>query len=215
MTIAEVHVSHPDLVLVATVRAASDARFERRDPPVAVADGSFVAFFAVASAFDDVDRALDADPTVADPQVVADYGDRRVYRVRVTGDAKLVSPTLAGLSIQLLDVTTDAEGVTLRLLIPGREALVAFREFCDAESMGFAVRAMYPNEDAETQHGLGLTENQRAVLQTARERGYFDDPRKTSLQELADEAGISTSGIGRRLRRAVGTLIDAMLDPED
>jgi len=45
----------------------------------------------------------------------------------------------------------------------------------------------------------------------AYERGYFDTPRETSLEEIAEELGITQQSLSSRLRRGHRRLIKATL----
>ncbi|MEA5389461.1 helix-turn-helix domain-containing protein [Haloarculaceae archaeon H-GB11] len=176
--------------------------------------GATVLFFTASGVLDSLPAALAADPTVCDPLLVADYGDEHVYRVVVTPKALLVAQKVAELDIHLLDVESDGLGWCFRMLLPDRDALAQFKEYCDANGISFGVRTMYRKEEKQTKGGFGLTDAQRSALVLARERGYFDDPRTVSLAELAAEADVSPSAMGRRIRRATGALVDAMLSQQ-
>lgn len=63
-------------------------------------------------------------------------------------------------------------------------------------------------DDGSEPPGDGLSDRQREALRTAYERGYFEIPRKTSLEALATELGISASSVSERLRRAQTQLIE-------
>jgi predicted DNA binding protein len=54
----------------------------------------------------------------------------------------------------------------------------------------------------------GLTKNQRKLLETAYERGFFDVPRKVDLRSLAMELGLSRSTIMESLRRAMCKILE-------
>jgi predicted DNA binding protein len=56
-----------------------------------------------------------------------------------------------------------------------------------------------------------LTERQYEALLLAYEAGYFDDDRKTSLEELAAVLGISRQALAGRIRRATRNLIEQAL----
>lgn len=56
--------------------------------------------------------------------------------------------------------------------------------------------------------GDGLTDHQQEALRTAYELGYFDIPRRASLQEVAAALDISASSLSERLRRAQTRLIE-------
>lgn len=210
MTIAEVHVSHPQFVLGPTLRAAPDVYIRRESQPVPVGGtDTLLLFFTAAGEFEGFDEALTDDPTVTDARLLAELPDKRVYRVQLTDRSKLLTYKLAELGIYLFEISHDDDGWLLHVLLPDLDALAAFREYCAAEDVSFRVKAMYQNDEAATRGGFGLTDGQREALMMAFERGYFSDPREITLQELAAETGISSTAFGRRLRRASEQLIEA------
>jgi predicted DNA binding protein len=52
-----------------------------------------------------------------------------------------------------------------------------------------------------------LTARQEAVLEVARERGYYDVPRRTSVREIADDLDCSKSTAANHLRKAEARLV--------
>lgn len=56
-----------------------------------------------------------------------------------------------------------------------------------------------------------LTDRQREVVETAYSHGYFDSPRETSSEELAEELGFSTSAFHHHIRAAERTMFDSIL----
>ncbi len=55
----------------------------------------------------------------------------------------------------------------------------------------------------------GLTPQQRIAIVTAYEMGYFNQPRDSSLQAVADALGVSPSAASGRLRRGLQALVKA------
>ncbi|MFB6108641.1 MAG: helix-turn-helix domain-containing protein [Haloplanus sp.] len=66
--------------------------------------------------------------------------------------------------------------------------------------------------------GAELTPRQREVIQYAFDAGYFEWPRETTSEELADELGISRATCLEHLRKAeeklLATMLDRSVDPE-
>jgi predicted DNA binding protein len=52
-----------------------------------------------------------------------------------------------------------------------------------------------------------LTDEQRAALRVALEKGYFEVPRATTLVEVAAELDRSDVEVSRQLRHGVGTVL--------
>ena len=59
-----------------------------------------------------------------------------------------------------------------------------------------------------------LTEKQRAVLRTAYHAGYFEWPRGSTAEDLAESMGVSSPTLHNHLRRAQQTLLERILDGE-
>jgi len=53
----------------------------------------------------------------------------------------------------------------------------------------------------------GITDRQLAALQLALEEGYYEQPRKTSLRELADQTSVARSTYEEHLRKAENKLL--------
>lgn len=61
---------------------------------------------------------------------------------------------------------------------------------------------------------VSLRPEQRRVLEVAAERGYYETPRGTTLEEIADDLGVPRSTVSYRLRRAEADLVAAFLASE-
>lgn len=57
-----------------------------------------------------------------------------------------------------------------------------------------------------------LTETERETLVVAAESGYFETPRQTSLDDLAEQFGVSKTAVSMNLRRAERKLINATIE---
>ncbi len=60
-----------------------------------------------------------------------------------------------------------------------------------------------------------LTENQEKLLKMAYELGYFDYPRRISLEELADKLNLNPSTLSEKMRRAIRNLIKDHIEKKD
>ncbi len=55
-----------------------------------------------------------------------------------------------------------------------------------------------------------VTDKQREAVELAIELGYYDDPRRASLDDLADRLGISKSAVSQRLNSVESTLVRSL-----
>jgi predicted DNA binding protein len=162
---------------------------------------------------DDLDAfesALADDETVVDVQRLSDADDRRLYRVRLTGRASVVTyDAWVGLGAARLEMRYADGRWHARIRFPGRDALATFREFCLDHDLDFQLDRLYDSDgdgDSETARSR-LTSSQREALRLAHEGGYFAIPRETTLAEIAAELDISDQATSERLRRGCGRLV--------
>lgn len=207
--IAEFEVTSP--IMQESAKAVPDMVFRTEDLHLR-GDAKFV-FWASGDDFDRFESALVTDPTVRAYTVLTELSDRRLYRVTLTEEGKqaMTYPAATEYDIVFLDVTATHKGSHVRARVPTREALKAYGKACDDRAMSFHLDRLYRVEPDDTADRYGLTPAQREVLDRAHERGYFNNPRSTTLEELAEEFDVTPSALGRRMRRAQDALIDHTL----
>jgi predicted DNA binding protein len=208
--IAVVEIDHPDLALAPTVRETAASiqvvSHTATDPET----GMF--FFLVESdSFRTFEAALGRDHTVEESTLIAEASTTRIYRLQHTPGTKLVSPITTEMGGLTLEAGSTDTGWSVRLQLPDRETLSTIWEYCDREGIDFRIDHIYSLDEFAVDDGVGLTDPQRETLVTAYEAGYFEEPRDTSLQELADELGISPTAVGGRIRRGTSRLIERTL----
>lgn len=106
-------------------------------------------------------------------------------------------------------VTGVTDGrVRVRVYLPDRDSLAGVIEDLERTATDFTVvklrridREGVEGTSEEITFDLGeLTEKQRATAVRAVETGYYDQPRGASLEQLAEEMGISKSALSQRLK---------------
>ena len=124
----------------------------------------------------------------------------------------------AGAAIAFLAIADrlvgHADGWLLRLQLDGHEALYALNERATELDVRLDVLELHQSAPAEDRTEYGLTESQAEALVAAYVRGYYDEPRETSLSELADTLGISETAVSGRLRRGSARLVESILVDE-
>lgn len=210
--IALVGISHEDLALTPTIVDGPPSSIQV--VPQSSTDPETNKFFFLVedvADFEAFEAALDADHTVAEWDAVSDFDGGRLYRLGHTEETKLISPKTVELGGLMLEATSKSQGWNVRLQFPNRETLSELWEFCDAEGIGFDLRQVYHKESAGIGDATGLTDAQRETLVKAHEAGYFEEPRRTSLAELAEELELSPTAVGGRIRRGTAALVETTL----
>jgi predicted DNA binding protein len=207
MIIAELSLSASSLLLTPTIEANPESRVRIQFQPAM--DPERRRFFVMVESpdFDAFDDALADDYTVADPQVMAEGDDFRMYRLGLSEDVVAVTPMVTEVGGMVLEMHSTGSMWFVKLQIPDRDALVSFREFCGAMDIDYRLERLYRTEPTR-EFDVGLTEQQRETLLEAFREGYFDVPRSASQAELARDLGVSDSAVSQRVRRAVAALVE-------
>ncbi|SEV95627.1 helix-turn-helix domain-containing protein [Halobacterium jilantaiense] len=163
----------------------------------------------------DFEAALDADPTVRCTRQVCSLNDRTLFRVKTVSfppEQPLLVPTLRAHDATHIDATRDAEGLHVRARFPDRDALNAFLDAAEAVGRRADVHRLYAAESGPAD-SHDLTERQRAALELAHERGYYETPSEVTLEALAEEFGVTPQTLSRHLRVAVEKVVADAVRP--
>ncbi|MDQ2071441.1 bacterio-opsin activator domain-containing protein [Haloarcula sp. NS06] len=170
---------------------------------------------------DRVCRALTEMPSVESCAVVETAAENRVPLLEVTLDEISASPldTLAdyGGAVQQAvaadgDLRFTAEmapDINVRAVV---EAIQEGTPGTELRSKQYVDQPVSTVTDFQTQIRDQLTPKQAAALKTAYARGYYDWPRGSSAEELAETLDISAPTLHYRLRKAHDAVIGSLFD---
>lgn len=149
-----------------------------------------------------LERHVRESAYIEDLEPLETVEDRTLYRVAWTGEFEdLVDCIVRNEGTILESHTVDGTWV-FRLRFPDSALLAQFYDFCTDHDIRFTIERVYTLTDrSPNEQTFELTSEQREALVLAYERGYFETPRATSLDELAAELGISSQALSDRIRR--------------
>ena len=159
-----------------------------------------------------IDEALSVDPSVDAADLLIESPDRFLYDVTLAEHSRRVIDRLLEDGGSILEVSGSAGWWQIELRFAERTSLSRTHDRLTEEGTHVEV-ARVSRVTAEAATHPRLTPEQREALTAAFEHGYFEIPRRTSMEELADVLGISHQALSERLRRAYETLVDAELQP--
>ena len=151
-------------------------------------------------------------PGVRDIKLVDQVDNEYLMRCEWVPDYDGVIDALISPEVVLLSAVGTAEEWTFELRGESRGAIAEFREFCHNHDAPVVLTKLQAIQPLNTKRKL--TEAQREALVLAYEQGYFNSPRETSLEKIADELDISQQAVGSRLRRGTRRLIEKGLFEE-
>ena len=106
---------------------------------------------------------------------------------------------------------TLCDSICLQLSLPDSESASEFLRVLGRSETNAQVQSVLETDgpgNAVVPVDLGaLTQKQRETMLLALERGYYERPRRTNLEELAAETELSESGVSERLNAAERTLV--------
>ncbi|WP_135820104.1 bacterio-opsin activator domain-containing protein [Halostella litorea] len=165
------------------------------------------------------ERAEAAD-AVESFRLVEARADDALLEFVVSGTTPAVALTRAGATVSDVDVT--GEGTRLTAELP-RDA--DLRSVVDALADAFPSAAVIGKRETERsartvdefRRGVAdrLTDRQESALHAAYAGGYFDWPRESTAEEIADAMGVSSPTLHNHLRKGQRELLGAVFDDGD
>jgi hypothetical protein len=160
-----------------------------------------------------VRHLLEADHTVDRIQPMEGF-EEELWGVVFADDTRLITPLVTSHDGFVLEARSSSfedglGGWYERWVLPDRQALHDIWQRARNDGFQFEVLEFRERNrgDPEYTGPNAITDEQREALVMAFERGYFEEPRETSLEDLAAELDVSASAVGARLRRGMNSLV--------
>lgn len=159
------------------------------------------------------ERALAADPTVAEIRATASFDQECLYHVEWSeGIRELVREMIDHEGV-ILEASGRDDQWLLRIRFMTREQFDAFREYFEERIPAMGLTQLFT--PMHPRHTRGdVTSEQHEALTTAAELGYFAVPRNATIEEVAEELGISHQAVSERLRRGTENVVRDVLTVE-
>jgi predicted DNA binding protein len=148
-------------------------------------------------------------PGVRDIREVDHVDGEYLMRCEWVPEYDSVLDALIAPEIILLSAIGTAEEWTFELRGESRDSIAEFKHYCHEHGVPVTLTELHALRPLDAKQNL--TDTQRDALRLAYERGYFNSPRGTTLQEIAEELGITQQALGSRLRRGNRRLIEQAL----
>jgi PAS domain S-box-containing protein len=200
--------------LLARIARNADCRVEYEGLATASDDDDRLFFVARETDADTVRAVLDDLVSVPDSRLISDT-DGLLFEVTTT--APLVAAKLVRHGGRPQSITADPTEMTVVVDLPTgtdvRELVEMLAE--DHPSVELTARR-HVERTTHTRRELvaalfeALTDRQREVLETAYLAGFFEQPRETTGEELADILGVSQPTVNRHLRLAQQRLMEQL-----
>ena len=209
--IAELDVASSRVVLGPTLASDLDVTVYAERLPVSHGGSTWFHVTVLAADFEVFEDALESDPTVADSEVFAAYGDRRTYRLTIAPDVPVMTEHVASFGDELLDLRSREDGWRVRIRTTDRGSIRAFLSFCADHDIDCRLARVFEASEPVGEMAVPVERDAFEVLATAYEAGYFEVPRETALADLAERFDVSESTMSVRLRRALDHVVGSLV----
>jgi predicted DNA binding protein len=168
----------------------------------------------------DPDRIVDevsASASVESLGVLERTETDALVRVTWANDDDDLLGALSDPNVTVLETSATDGRWTLTLRFVDHDALSGFHHRCREAALDLEIdRISHPSGGTIGADRFDLTEAQRETLVRAFEVGYFDIPRRSTLEGLADRLGVSDTAASQRLRRGMSSLVEhALVEADD
>jgi len=160
--------------------------------------------------FEAVLRALEALDELRDVVLMEELGDRALFRAEWEPEYLGIMRAITESGVTVLSATGSKDGWFFEFRAEGAQ-LTAFQECCDDRGIDVSLARLSRLSEMTDSCEYGVTAEQQEALVLAYADGYYDSPRRTDLETLAEQFGISRQALSARLRRGYGNLIEHTL----
>lgn len=158
-----------------------------------------------------VETALDAHSATQEVTPVESVADRHLLRVDWNPGYEGFLTIMSETEVVLLSARGDDAEWTFVIRGDDHAAIGRFQTACREADVPIDLVSLQESSGRDRETTYGLTDAQREALLLTYERGYFDSPRATSLEDVAAELGISRQALSSRLRRGHRQLLETTL----
>ncbi|MBX0286203.1 PAS domain S-box protein [Haloarcula salinisoli] len=157
---------------------------------------------------------LDHD-SVPNGRVIRADGDSGVIELRAAGSYQ---SALLDVGVRPIDFVADGESLTITVEAPLDAEPRTILDTLSEHAPGFELVVKQARDRQPTDEGDSLslcdelTDRQREVLRSAYLAGYYEWPRDTTAEQLAETLDIASSTLHQHLRRAERNLLGKILD---
>jgi predicted DNA binding protein len=164
---------------------------------------------------DDVLTTLRDNPGVQTIRLIDEVNGDALVRVEWSTDMKGIISAVENSEVTLLSAEGSNEGWTFEIRGEGSAEIHDFQDRSRENGIPIQLVNLHALTPLRGKRDHSLTETQREALIRAYERGYYDSPQQVTLEEMANELGITGQSFGSRLRRGIKRLIGSTLIETD
>lgn len=148
-----------------------------------------------------VESALADSPLVDEVDVVSEANGETLFRVEWSTEVDGFLDSLRTASVVVLEAVGRGDAWNFSLRFPNHTGLSTFYRSCIADDVDLELDDFTDPPGTKPHSSSDLSSLQVEALRAALDHGYYDVPRRITLEQLAEKLGISDTALSQRLRR--------------
>lgn len=209
-TIAEFRISAEDFPLGRIFEELPDATVEL-DRLVPTTEAILPYFWVRASDIDHVEDVLADHDAFRSVTLVDDLESEGLFRAEWNPDVEGVLTALFQNEVTLLSAIGTEDEWTFELRAEDVDQISTFQQYCVDHGINITLTRLHSLAEMHTRGEYDLTEKQQEALLLAFNEGYYDNPRRTDLEALADHLDISRPAFAERLRGGIRNVLGSTI----
>ena len=154
---------------------------------------------------------LEAEPRIEKVETIVRTDDGALYRIDWHNEMSTVIEEFFELDFTLLGGVCTVDGWKFEIRYPSSDDAKEFQRYITECGIPYTLERVRCLNDGSIGKRQQVTPEQREALLVAYRCGYFYEPRKAKLSELANRLDLSESSVAGRLRRGYASLIEEHL----
>lgn len=168
-------------------------------------------FWVRGTEVDNVEGAFSEHPGITGIQFIDSVENEHLLRVEWAMDYDDVLTTLTEMKVALIEAVGTDKQWTFDIRGDSRDDIAEFQSRCREVGIPITLTELHALTPVKTETEAALTDTQQEALVLAYERGYFESPRKVTMEEIGDELGITQQAVASRLRRGINHILGSTL----
>lgn len=209
--IAEFSVSSDDFALHHALTAAPDMVVDIERVVATMEDRVMPYFWVSGGDQTEFEDAFLDDDSVTNITKIEALDDAQLYRAEWTKNIETIVYAYVDIGATILNAIGRNGAWELKMRFDDRSNLQEFQEYCDEKEISFELNRLIDEEHPMASAQFDLTPTQRETLVTALESGYYEIPQEVTMNELADELGISQQALSKRFHQGHKNLVNSTL----
>ena len=158
-----------------------------------------------------IEASFEDHPDVKGVTLIDKVGGDCLFRVEWYPDYTGILQGITQTPVVLISSSGDSQQWTFEIRAEEREAIATLQEYCREHDLPIQLTSIHTLAGMTVSTEYNLTDTQREALVLAYQRGYYQTPQETTLQEMANSLGITGQALGARLRGGINRLIGSTL----